>query len=190
MKKILIFITIVVAVVVIVIGVIWTIITSNGFIISEIDKKVQETDIYLRNYQTTEKTIPDSKTTEGARAIYYLDGKDLKKIEATYYSEMGQYKYAYYYDKNSQLSFVLLRNEQYNAPFYYNRQRAEEEGITTGYFDPEKSIITEEKYYFYDDKLIEWLDGSKKEVIDRDVLKEKESEIIKDNQELKDLLFL
>jgi hypothetical protein len=51
---------------------------------------------------------------------------------------------------------------QYNLPFYLTPERAKEIGSDP--FDPEKTTIAEERYYFHDSKMIRWIDVEKKEV--------------------------
>ncbi|MCW4467782.1 hypothetical protein OGH69_02305 [Flavobacterium sp. MFBS3-15] len=105
--------------------------------------------------------IPDESTDGGEMKGYY-DGTVLKYIEATWFGESGKRVTEYYFDKG-RLIYVSDRNFEYNVPYYTDAETAKENG-TTETFDPEKTIVTEDRYYFKNEKLFLWLDNNKASV--------------------------
>jgi len=101
-------------------------------------------------------------STEGGEARAYRDVKgNLRLMRVELYGEMGK-AIEEYYVKNGRLIFMYRELHQYNVPFYLNRERAKEIGSDP--FDPKKTIIAEDRYYFHDSKMIRWIDRDKKEV--------------------------
>ena len=87
-------------------------------------------------------------STEGAEATIYKQNKEIKLIEVKAYMEMGNAKDEYYF-KDGKLFFVYTKEENYNAP------------PTTKFFDESKIEISENRYYFIDNKLVKWLKDKK-----------------------------
>ena len=116
---------------------------------------------HLDNYDTTMTAIWD-KSTEGGHGIAYYDSNKLKLIEVTWFGETGKRTVEYYFDKG-QLIFAFDQDFDYNRPFYWDDKKAKEMGDNE-VFDPKKTTIKEDRYYFEHEKLFLWLDNNKKEV--------------------------
>ncbi|HKG96173.1 MAG TPA: hypothetical protein VKA97_00040 [Pyrinomonadaceae bacterium] len=85
-------------------------------------------------------------SAEGGVLIAYLKGPSIVKISATFYGEMGRATDEFYYS-NDKLIFVFRRHSHYRAPLTGKVVR-----------------ITEDRYYFKDDKLIRWIGEDGKQV--------------------------
>jgi len=85
-------------------------------------------------------------SAEGGELVAYLSGPSIVKISATFYGEMGRATDEYYYS-NDKLILVFSRHSHYRAPLSGKVVR-----------------ITEDRYYFKDDKLIRWIGEDGKEV--------------------------
>lgn len=85
-------------------------------------------------------------SAEGGELVAYLSGPSIVKISATFYGEMGRATDEYYYSKDK-LIFVFRRHSHYRAPLSGKVVR-----------------ITENRYYFKDDKLIRWIGEDGKQV--------------------------
>ena len=85
-------------------------------------------------------------SAEGGELIAYLSGPSIVKISATFYGEMGRATDEFYYS-NDKLIFVFRRHSHYRAPLTGKVVR-----------------ITENRYYFKDDKLIRWIGEDGKQV--------------------------
>ena len=85
-------------------------------------------------------------SAEGGELVAYLSGPSIVKISATFYGEMGRATDEYYY-ANDRLIFVFSRHSHYRAPLTGKVVR-----------------ITENRYYFKDDKLIRWIGEDGKQV--------------------------
>jgi hypothetical protein len=99
------------------------------------------------------------QSTEGVQAVKHQDqqGK-IKLIKLTVFGEMGNNLSEYYY-QDQQVVFVLTSERRYNAPIYLNATKAKELGIAA--FDPKKTTLTENRYYFKAEQLLRWLDNNK-----------------------------
>jgi len=87
-------------------------------------------------------------SAEGGVLIAYLKGPSIVKISATFYGEMGRATDEFYYS-NDKLIFVFRRHSHYRAPLTGKVVR-----------------VTENRYYFKDDKLIRWIGEDGKQVSD------------------------
>jgi hypothetical protein len=66
---------------------------------------------------------------------------------------MGK-RFAEYYYENEELIFAFYQTHHYNLPFYATQERADEYGGEI--FDPDKTVITEDRYYFNKGKMIRY----------------------------------
>lgn len=106
--------------------------------------QLQQTEIYLDGY-----------SAEGGSATYYSDRTGaLRFVQIALYGESGKSFEEHYY-RGGQVIFVFTRNHHYNVPFYISEEIAREIGGPA--FDPEKTRILEDHYYFHDQTLIRWI---------------------------------
>jgi hypothetical protein len=109
-----------------------------------------------------EKVTLEGYSTEGADAKAYRDGNgNIRLIRAELFFESGKEIGEYYY-KDGKLIFAFYITHRYNAPSNLTPQRAKEAGIDA--FDPKKTTISEDRYYFNNGKMVRWLGETKKEV--------------------------
>ena len=85
-------------------------------------------------------------SAEGGELVAYLSGPSIVKISATFYGEMGRATDEFYYS-NDKLIFIFRRHSHYRAPLTGKVVR-----------------ITENRYYFKEDKLIRWIGEDGKQV--------------------------
>ena len=130
-------------------------------LVKEIREKYSAIREHLSSYDTTTIEITD-ESTEGGQAIGYYDKSDLKMIEATWFGETGKRITEYYFDKGK-IFFAFDRMYTYNRPMYWDEETARANGDKEAY-DPKKTKVNEDRYYFNQDKLFLWLDNEKKEV--------------------------
>jgi hypothetical protein len=90
-------------------------------------------------------------TTEGGHVTAYFNSENLKLIEIIEFGETGK-NITQYYFKNRKLFFAFNQRYYYNIPIY-NKE-----------FDPNKTTIIEDRYYFHKEKLFIWLDNDKNKV--------------------------
>ena len=96
-----------------------------------------------------------NKNTEGGFIRLYTSNHELKKVEEVYFGETGKHTYEFYYS-NNHLYFIFEQSIHYNAPITYSKPDLEL-GIEA--FDINKSRIKENRYYFYNGKMIQWLNS-------------------------------
>ena len=130
-------------------------------LIKEIRAKYSTIREHLASYDTTTIEITD-ESTEGGQATGYYDKSDLKMIEATWFGETGKRITEYYFD-NGKIFFAFDRMFTYNRPMYWDEETARANGDKEAY-DPKKTKVNEDRYYFNQDKLFLWMDHDKKEV--------------------------
>ncbi|WP_020394877.1 hypothetical protein [Thiolinea disciformis] len=145
-----------------------------------------------QEYNTIRKKLPllnKTKTdlsgysAEGGNATAYKDSnKNIQLIKVELYGESGKLHKEFYY-KNRSLIFTFSQNHRYNVPFYITPELAKDAGGIA--FDPQKTKITEDRYYFDKGKMIRWIDENKKEVtITSKAFKESEQNTLKFSNEL------
>lgn len=115
----------------------------------------------LEDYNTITTEIWN-QSAEGGQGTAYYAGDDLKLIEVIWLGETGKRIVEYYFD-NGELIFAFNQEFRYNRPIYWDEQKAKEFGDNE-FFDPKKTTIKEDRYYFEREKLIHWLDNKRNEV--------------------------
>lgn len=105
----------------------------------------------LASYRVTE--FDNDESTEGGTSKFYIHNNQFVKITKEYLGEMGKRNIDYYFTENGELRFVFEQLTHYNAPMYVTEDT--EDGMEA--FDPKKSTVEENRYYFYNDELIRWL---------------------------------
>jgi hypothetical protein len=101
-------------------------------------------------------------STEGGVAKAYRDAAGvIRFMRVERYFESGKVFDEYYF-KNGMLIFTYQEEHRYNVPFNVTPQTAKELGIES--FDPKKTRIVGNRYYFQNRKMIRWQDEEKKEV--------------------------
>lgn len=109
------------------------------------------------------KTIDiEDQSTEGGQAKAYLAAGELQMIALELLGETGKWEWEFYFDRD-RLIFALARDFRYNRPFYWDAEKARE-FEDTEVFDPEKSRISENRYYFQQERLFLWLDHERRPV--------------------------
>lgn len=96
-------------------------------------------------YQKVKKELMGF-SAEGGELIAYFSGPSIVKIAATFYGEIGRATDEYYYS-NDKLIFVFRKHSHYS-----------------GQLSGKVVRITENRYYFKDDKLIKWIGENGKQV--------------------------
>ena len=131
---------------------------QNDSLIKNIRTQYSNIRSQLTSFDTTMIEIWD-ESTEGGQAIGYYQNKELQLIEVVWLGEMGKRQIDYYFYEGK-LFFAFAQDIGYNRPMYWDEKTAKENGDREC-FDPKKSTITENRYYFNDEKLFLWLDNQK-----------------------------
>jgi hypothetical protein len=137
-------------------------------------------------YQTIRQALPtyseesidlaDASTEGGEAKIYRDKQKDIRLIRTNQYGEMGKTIMEFYY-QNGSLIFTYRESHQYNVPFYMTSEKSKE--VESESFDPKKTKIVENRYYFLNGKMIRWLDEANKQIDTRTTeFKKAETEIL------------
>ena len=99
-------------------------------------------------YQTKEVEL-NNLSTEGGSAKGFFSNHRLVKIEAKLYGETGNWIGEYYYHQ-AILYFVFTQTNHYNGHILAPKVKI--------------SRVEENRYYFWEGKMIRWLDQHKKKV--------------------------
>jgi hypothetical protein len=135
--------------------------SSNNKEITKIRSRFEEIQINLQDKTYNIKKLSDCNADFDAIA-YVKEGKtDMIMSEIS--GEAGRIRYEYYYDKENQLIFVLQQFYKYNRPMSYDEATAEA-NQDDEYFDPEKTKILENRFYYSNQKLIYWTNEDEKMV--------------------------
>ncbi len=131
--------------------------------IDKINEYVQNVNKLLITYKTIEKNLYDVSTEGGKIKIYYDSLKFVKKIEITYYGEMGK-SITNYYFRNRDLIKLEIVNTRYNKPAYISGSKEISHNITEYFLEQytligiynskNRSITTKEKYIIDLEKFI------------------------------------
>jgi hypothetical protein len=124
--------------------------------VKDIHSKYAETRANLDIYDTTVVEIW-GESSDGGQVVVYHNQGDIRLIEVWGCGESGKSTIEYYF-KAGMLIFVIDRGYTYNRPYYWNEELAKENGDYET-FDPEKTIITEDRYYFENELLFLWLNN-------------------------------
>jgi len=127
---------------------------STDSLISRIKANYKIIQSNLSNYKMTATDV-FGESTEGGLAVAYYDKTNLKYIDVTYFGENGKERFQLYYDK--ELFFALNTRYDYNRPIHWDAATAKKNQDTVA-FDPDKTRITESRFYFHDRKLIRLLE--------------------------------
>ncbi|BAF71698.1 hypothetical protein [Sulfurovum sp. NBC37-1] len=118
------------------------------------------------SFVTMQQEIRDI-SSEGAVAKYFFDQDgSIALIKLNIYGEMGKLEEEYYF-QNGNLFFMFSIDYSYNEP-----------PILSGY-DPKKTKIQKNRYYFIRDKMVKWLNTKLQKVPEYSAkFKNKEKEIL------------
>ena len=115
----------------------------------------------LPSFDTTMIDIWD-ESTEGGQGTAFYENSKLKLIQVVWLGENGKNMVEYYFD-NGKLIFAFDQAFKYNRPIYWDEKKAKEFDDKE-VFDPKKTTVTEDRYYFNNEVLYLWLDNEKKEM--------------------------
>lgn len=132
----------------------------NDSIITTINNRCQHIHNNRQNFDTTVTQLTGS--AEGGEAIAYYQNSNLLLIETVYFGEMAKTEMEYYFYCDT-LLFILEKHYKYNRPIYWDSLRMAEAKDTVIY-DPAKTTVTEDRYYFNQGELILWLDPARQPV--------------------------
>jgi len=117
-----------------------------------------------QEYESIRKALPGLKAetlglpTDGSATAYRDRGGNIRLIRVERFFESGKVSEEYYY-KNGALIFSFYRRHRYNLPYHVTPESAKQSGVEP--FDPKKSVITEDRYYFDKGKMIRWLNDKR-----------------------------
>lgn len=142
-------------------------------------EKIKEDYLNISECKNCEKIEKSSVIHEGElNKVFFLKDGELKKIAQTFSGETGKNSYEYFY-KDNKLFFVFAKIYSYNRPKYWTEEFIEENGGGSDeVFDINKSKILEDRYYFFENKLILWIDEDKKDIKNGEKFLEEEIEIL------------
>lgn len=130
---------------------------NNDSLANNIREKYKVIRNSLGSYDTTMVEIWHEGTEKG-ETIAYFNKLELKMIETLWFGESGK-KIVEYYFGNGKLIFAL------NQDFDNNRDEKTAKGNGGNEaLDQNKTVIKEDRYYFYNEKLFLWLDNDKKRI--------------------------
>lgn len=129
--------------------------------IAAIRTEYQKVQAELPHFKQETKELEDY-SLEGADAVAYRDkAGSIRLIKASLFHESGKEFMSFYY-KGGKLFFALYITHRYNQNVNVTPEDAKESGLEP--FDPKKTQVYEDRYYFSNTKLIRWLDENKNEV--------------------------
>ncbi len=130
-----------------------------------IQKQCKEVNDHIKDYR--HKTLDLAANSESADEISgYFKGKTMIKGVIESANENGRNYEEYYYD-GEDLSCVKKIAFVYNKPLYYDQATAQKNGDSI-WHDDKKTIIKTCIFYFYDKRMIKWIDENNNPVPDND----------------------
>lgn len=120
------------------------------------------------SYTTSEVELWGYSAEGGGAIVYKNKQGEIVLIETEFYGEL-QRSYESFYFHKGKLIFVFQKLYKYNTHIMMDQKAVDE--MKKDYpegdyevFDPAKTKTYENRFYFYDDKMIRWLDREKKMV--------------------------
>ncbi len=124
--------------------------------VQKIRNTCRKIDSNLDTYQ--KKSVLWEEAEEGAEGTAYYKKGHLKMFHVSWRGETGKKEINYYFNAKRQLIFQQDNDYRYNRPIYYTKKIAAENNDTEAY-DPKKTTVQKQKYYFENEELIHWIDG-------------------------------
>jgi hypothetical protein len=112
-------------------------------IVIKIRQRYSQINRLSRTYRKVKKDVTD-ESTEGGEMIAFFSGKQVVKIAVVLYGETGRVNVEYYFGEGKVI-FVYEKLSKYHKPL-----------------SGKVVSVTENRYYFNEDRLIQWLEGKKK----------------------------
>lgn len=151
--------------------------------ITDTQKKMKETDAGIAGYKSKVIELPMQKDEGGSVTMYTRDGK-LVLTTDTAYTQSGTSSARYYFD-DEDLAAVVQNEYVYNQPIYYTREMAIEDG-SKEWHDDRKTVKKTNSYYFYNNRMVKWVNENGVEISDNNKKYELQQAIlIKDAEKIK-----
>jgi hypothetical protein len=143
-------------------------------LINLIDTKVDSSD-----YQIC--YLPDSLQQYACEALIYFDTTGLHKLEMGCGDASIEMNREHFYFKNNELVYVIAKRYYFNAPPTFSEEVAKKEGVTSGWFDPDKTRVVQYECFFENGRMIKMIDNDDKEIRSNyDSFKKTETVILRD----------
>ena len=121
------------------------------------DKKANSS-VYQISY------LPDSLQQYACEALIYFDTTGLHKLEMGCGDASIEMNQEHFYFKNNELVYVIAKRYYFNSPPTFPEEVAKKEGITSGWFDPDKTRIVQYECFFENESMIKMIDNDGKEI--------------------------
>jgi len=122
-----------------------------------INKKVDSSE-YQISY------LPDSLQQYACEALIYYDKTGLHKLEMGCGDASIEMNREHFYFKDNQLVYMIAKRYYFNAPPTFTKEVAKKEGITSGWFDPEKTRTVQHECFFKNGRMTKLIDNDSKEI--------------------------
>ncbi len=116
-------------------------------------KDCKAIDAKMAGYKLKKIEMPYTKDEGGSVSIFTNDGK-LVLTTDTAYTSSGTSSARYYFDAGD-LICVIQNEYAYNQPNYMTRERAD--SAHPEYFDPSKTVLKTNSFYFYNGHMVKWI---------------------------------
>src|ERR1044072_8176173 len=134
--------------------------------VDHIRERYQQINAKISTYRHIEIESGE-ESSEGGGVTGYLSKDTVMLIVEDVYGEMGKTRTEIYFDHAAPV-FIYDRDYKYSRPMYDST------------FDEKETQIAEDRTYFYNNKLIRWIDKEHKTRVERDpAFTEKEQALLK-----------
>jgi hypothetical protein len=128
--------------------------------ISQIRQQYQAIRNSLSTFKVESADALEPSTESGEVKTYRDNKRELRMIRMELYFESGKEIEEYYYH-DKLLIFALYEEHKYNVPMNMSPEASKEIGQS---FDPKKTKVIANRYYFNNGRMIRWLDSEKKKM--------------------------
>lgn len=135
--------------------------------ITDTVKWCNEVDSNPSKFKTLSFDLNTLTNKEGS-ILGYMDNGVLVKSTVSVYNELGS-DIEYYYYKSGDLVCVRKEKYIYNKPRFYTPEYAAKVG-DTAFYEDSKTVVKKNAYYFYDGRMVKWINEEKKDVPETDRL--------------------
>lgn len=143
-------------------------------------------DAHINDYTPRTIEMPMQKDEGGSVTIYSKNGKLILATD-TAFSDINSASARYYFDDGNMI-YVVQNEYDYNQPKFKTRENGTQTGDTSWY-DPRKTVLKSNRFYFYHSRMVKWINDQGKEVPTEDRHYDLQRAIlIKDAEKIKKML--
>ena len=162
-------------------GFIFLILLSFVSLGQNVDSIINAVELKIDSNELDLSYLPDSLQQYACEGLIYCDSNQIYKLEKGCGDASIEMSRQHYYFSNGELTCVISKRYYFNAPPNSTKEVAIKEGVTSGWFDSTKTMVTQYQCFFKQDKMIKFIDTNESEIpSDDDSFKKTETVMVQE----------